>query len=205
MVVLALPPPARAPKPGYASLSPATDLTRIYNPDWLGPIQFSGFGPRHRFDHHRESPKGPAADGDRRTYYAADDLKGCVVEVFGDTGVIVVGTLRAALVRPTRVIRLLDLRGDGALAVGSVAALGSVPDRAISQAWARWFYEHPAEVGAVDGIAYYNAHNADPAYGLFERAGDALECLGHLPLADSALRVPLRKIAAECNMIVEPY
>ena len=205
MVVLALPPPLRPPRPRHAILSPATDLTRIYNPDWLGPLQFSSFGPRHRFDHHRAAPKGPAVDLERRTYYAAGDLKGWVVEVFGDTGVIAVGTRRVALIRPARDIRLLDLRDDGALAVGSVAALASIPDRAVSQAWARWFYDHPGEFGAVDGVAYYNAHNNDSAYGFFERAEQALECLGHLPLADAALRAPLRRIAAECNTIVEPY
>ena len=128
-----------------------------------------------------------------------------MVEVFGDAGVIAAGTLRVALIRPTRDIRLLDLRDDGALAVGSVAALASIPDRAVSQAWARWFYEHPGEVGEVDGVAYYNAHNNDPSYGFFERAERAVECVGHLPLAGAALRAPLRSIAAECNMIVEPY
>ena len=205
LVVVSLPPPRRTPKPLHAILFSSTELVRIYNPERLGPVQFSGWGPRHRFDHHRVTGRGPAEDPDRRTYYAADDLKGCVVEVFGDTGVITVGDLRVALLRPRRDLQLLDLRGDGALAVGSVAALAAIPDRILSQAWARWFYEHPEDFGLIDGIAYHNAHNSDSAYLLFERAENVLEVLGHLPLAAFVLRAQLRLIAAQCNLIVEPY
>jgi len=46
----------------------------------------------------------------------------------------------------------------------------AVPDRPLSQQWARWFYEHPREFGKVEGIVYPNAHNQDAAYALFERA-----------------------------------
>jgi hypothetical protein len=178
---------------------------RIYNPDWQVPTQFSAYGPRHRFDHHRDTGRGPADDPKRRVYYAADDFKGCLVEKFGDTGVISVGNKRVAGVRLKRSVRLLDLRGDGALAVGSVAALASIPDRPMSQAWARWFYEHTGDFGVIDGIAYLNAHNHDLAYVLFERAEDAVELVADLPLADPALRSRIREVAVQCNMIVQPY
>ena len=138
-------------------------------------------------------------------YYAAHDLKGCIVEVFGDAGLMSVGTLRVAKVRLRRRLRLLDLRGDGALKCGSVAALAAVPDRSLSQQWARWSYEHPKEFGKVDGISYPNAHNQEVAYALFERAEDAVEVTADLPLADPLLRSQIRVIAEHCNLVVEPY
>jgi len=205
VVLIAKPPPRRPPKPVRSTIRAGTEWVRIFNPAWLGPAQFSGLGPRHRFDHHRVSGSGPADDPDRRIYYAANDLKGCVVEVFGDTGVVTVGDLRVALVQLRRDVQLLDLRSNPALAAGSVAALAATADRPLSQEWARWFYEHPADFGAIDGMAYLNAHNDDPAYALFERAEDAVEAIGHLRLAHNLFRAQLRAIAAACNMIVEPY
>jgi hypothetical protein len=102
-------------------------------------------------------------------------------------------------------LRLLDLRGDGALRCGPVAALTAVPDRPLSQQWARWFYEHPNEFGSVDGIAYANAHNQDVAYALFERCEQAIEVTADLPLSDPLLRPQVRLIAERFNFIVEPY
>lgn len=205
MVLIAPPPPRRPPKPRHAVLNRGRHLVRIFAPDRLGPAEFSAYGPRHRFDHHRGAYSAPADDPDRRVYYVADDLKGCIAEVFGDAGVISVGTLHVAEVRLRRRLRLLDLRGDGALKCGSVAALAAVPDRPLSQQWARWFYEHPKAFGNVDGISYPNAHNQYVAYALFERAEDALVVIADLPLADPLLRSPIRGIAEECNLIVEPY
>ena len=86
-----------------------------------------------------------------------------------------------------------------------MAALAAIPDRECSQAWARWFYEHPDDFGRIDGVAYYNAHNYDPAYVLFERAEGALEAVGDLRLGAAVLRAQLQRIAIECNTIVEPY
>lgn len=180
-------------------------VVRIFDPERLEPAGFSAYGPRHRFDHHRGTDNAPGNDPERRICYAADDLKGCIVEVFGDIGLISVRTLRVAKVRLRRRLRLLDLRGDGALRCGSVAALASVPDRPLSQEWARWFYEHPKDFGRVDGISYPNAHNQDVAYALFERAENALEVTADLPLADPLLRSQIRLIAEQCNFIVEPY
>ena len=59
---------------------------------------------------------------------------------------------------------------------GSVAALAKTADRRLSQAWARYFYEHPGIYGPVDGLMYFNAHNDEEALALFERAADTLTC-----------------------------
>ena len=188
MVLIPPPPPKRPPRPRHAILARGHRLVRIFDPDQLDASEFNAYGPRHRFDHHRGAHGAPANDPDRRLYYAADDLKGCLVEVFGDAGVVSVGTLHVAEVKLRRQLRLLDLRGNGALASGSVAALAAVPDRPLSQQWARWFYEHPKVFGKVDGISYPNAHNHDVAYVLFERAEDAVVVTADLPLADPLFR-----------------
>ena len=199
MVLIPPPPPKRPPRPRHAIFA------RVFDPNRLEPTEFNAYGPRHRFDHHRGARGAPANDSDRRVYYAADDLKGCIVEVFGDAGVVSVGTLHVAEVKLRRQLRLLDLRGNGALASGSVAALAAVPDRPLSQQGARWFYDHRKVFGTVDGISYPNAHNHDVACVLFERAEDDLVVTADLPLADPLFRSQIRVIAEECNLIVEPY
>ena len=205
MVLIPPPPPKRPPKPRHVILASGHRLVRVFDPNRLEPTEFNAYGPRHRFDHHRGARGAPANDSDRRVYYAADDLKGCIVEVFGDAGVISVGALHVAEVRLRRRLRLLDLRGNGALASGSVAALATVPDRPLSQHWARWFYENPKVFGKVEGISYPNAHKHDVAYVLFERAEDDLVVTADLPLADPLFRSQIRVIAEQCNLIVEPY
>jgi hypothetical protein len=99
-----------------------------------------------------------------------------LVEVFGDTRVIELGECHVAIPTLGRSLRLLDLRGPGAMRAGSVAALAKTADRTLSQAWARYFYERRATFGRVDGLWYSNAHNDQDALVLFERAGDALVC-----------------------------
>ena len=112
-------------------------------------------------------------------------------------------SLRQALAPRRR--RSPERRAVAALECGSVAALAAVPDRPLSQQWARWFYEHPLVFGNVDGISYPNAHNQDVAHALFERAEDALVVTADLPLADPLLRAEIRAIAEQCNLIIEPY
>ncbi len=48
---------------------------------------------------------------------------------------------------------------DGAMRAGSVAALAKTAERACSQAWGRYVYEHPELYGMVDGLRFFNAHN----------------------------------------------
>jgi len=55
---------------------------------------------------------------------------------------------------------------------GTVTAVAKCPHR-LSQPWSPYFYE---EYGAIDGFAYRNAHNDEPALMLYERAKDALVC-----------------------------
>lgn len=183
MVHIRLPPPERDPSPLYCLLPADSGLARIFDPTDHDQTatSFRRVGPIKRFDHHRSFGHLPALDPERGIYYAAFTLEAALVEVFGDNGPgrIEPGEKHVAYVTLTRDFRLLDLRGkgedNGAWRAGTVAALSKNAEYAPSQAWSRYFYEHPERYAAVDGIIYSNAHNEDDACALYER-GDSLEC-----------------------------
>lgn len=185
---------------------------RLFDPTQHGAtaLTFRRFGPLLRFDHHRapvdmHGVRQPCPDPERGVYYAAKTLSGCIVEVFGDTGIIAPGNWHIAHPALTRNVRMLNLRGHGAMRAGSVAALAKVPDHALAQEWSRFFYER-AEYRNVDGLLYYNAHNDEEAILLYERAETALDCPNSqvIRLDDPALRAALLKIARQNNLICVP-
>ena len=135
MVLIATPPPARPPSPLFHLLPAGSKIVRIYDPTTHGTTEltFRFFGPLARFDHH-QGPH-PQEDLERGIYYAAPSFSSCLVEVFGDTGVIETANKRVCHPRLNRELRLLDLRGSGAMKTGSVGALAKVADRSLSQAW----------------------------------------------------------------------
>lgn len=202
MVRLAPPPPDRPPDPLIATLPPGARLVRIYDPTRYGATanSFRHNGPRERFDHQRALAGAPADDRERGITYAARTFSGALVEVFGDTGVIEPGERMVGLLTVTRPLLLLDLRGAGAMRAGSVAALAKIPDRPLSQAWSRFFYERADLYSAVDGLWFSNAHNDEEALALYERAVGALACAAadQARLDDPALR-PALLAAARAN------
>jgi hypothetical protein len=127
------------------------------------------------------------------------------VEVFGDTRIIEFGEFHVARPQLTREMQLLDLRGNGALRAGAVAALAKIADYAQSQAWSRYFYEHEAIYTRIDGLIYLNAHK-DQAIALYERAGDALTCPPDdlIRLDDPGLRPAVESFGLRTGIIVEP-
>jgi RES domain len=185
---------------------------RLFDPTSHGTtaLTFRRYGPLLRFDHHRalldkSGIRQPCPDPDRSVYYAAKTLSGCIVEIFGDTGIITAANWHVALPVVTQELRLLNLRGRGAMRAGSVAALAKVPDHALSQQWSVYFYETPAYRN-IDGLIYYNAHNDEEAILLYERAERALDCppSNIIRLNDSALRPALLKIAQRNNLRCSP-
>lgn len=207
MVRIAPPPPERVPNPLFYNVPGGATLVRLFNPAHHGAsaLQFRSYGPLSRFDHHvgRGQQRNPDDDPGRAIYYAASSLSGCLVEVFGDTGVIDTGDWHVAALSLTRALRLLDLRGSGAMRAGSVAALAKVPDPPLAQAWSRFFYEHTEIYTAIDGLIYCNAHNDEEAVALYERSAAALVCPpDHISRLDStALRPALLAIAERHNLI----
>jgi hypothetical protein len=195
MVRIDLPPPQRSVQPVFHTLPAGTRLLRIYDPgEWNNTaltFRRTG-GPKLRFDPHL-SPE----EESRGIHYSALTLEGCVVEVFGDDGMICTGSRRLGSLLLKRNLRLLDLRGEGAWRAGAAAAICSSPFHRDAQPWARYFYESDAY---LDGLLYPNAHNAADAVGLFERAEHALIAEHDLPLADPRLRPRLLAAAEALNL-----
>ena len=191
-------------------------MVRIFDPSSHGATatSFRFYGPLHRFDHHlgssavssisagSSSGAGslPAPDPHRGVYYAARTLSGCLVELFGDDRLIEPAGLQVALAVVRRELRLLDLRGSGAMRAGTMAAVTKVPDRALTQMWSRYFYEQTEVYGEVDGLIYAGAHNDEDVICLYERAADAFECPEERVIAlDDPLLRPAMLEAAHDN------
>lgn len=123
MVGVAPPPPARRPEaPLFRTLRAGTEIVRIFDPTAHGATatSFRYSGPLHRFDHHPGGPtkapeRSPRPDPSRGAYYAVRDPSGCLVEVFGESGLGETGELEVALSVVRRELRLLDLRAQGAM------------------------------------------------------------------------------------------
>lgn len=208
MVVVAPPPPRRRPSPLFHDLPSGSRLVRLFDPSRHGATAtgFRSYGPLLRFDHHRGKGDGaPGEDPDRGIYYAAKTISGCLVEIFGDTGVVDLDRHHVASPILRRDLRLLDLRHSGAMRAGTKAAIAKVPDRGLSQAWSRHFYETPGVYGEADGIIYPNAHNDEDAVALYERASDALDCPPRrtMRLGDEALRAAVLEAADDNDLVVD--
>jgi hypothetical protein len=208
LVVVDLPPPRRRSNPLFHDLSSGSWLVRLFDPSRHGATAtgFRSYGPLLRFDHHRNRDDGePAEDAERGIYYAAFTLSGCLVEIFGDTGVVDLGSHHVASPILRRDLHLLDLRGSGAMRAGTKAAIAKVSDRTLSQAWSCHFYETPAIYREVDGLIYLNAHNDEEAVALYERVGNALDCPPErlVRLDDSALRAAVLEAADDNNLVVD--
>jgi hypothetical protein len=183
-------------------------LVRLFDPSRhvASATGFRSYGPLLRFDHHRGREDGmPANDAERGIYYAAMTLSGCLVEVFGDTGVVDLGHHHVASPILRRDLRLLDVRRNGAMRAGTKAAIAKVSDRGLSQAWSRHFYENTEIYAEVDGLIYLNAHNDEEAIALYERASDALECPPErvTKLDDQTLRTAVLEAADDNNLVVD--
>lgn len=205
MVLIAPPPPSRAPNPIHHTISAGSYLVRIFNPTrhQTQALTFRHFGPINRFDHQIMPDSGdPDEDPNRGIYYAGFTLSCCLVEYFGDSGVIEIKDEQVARVQLLKDLNLLDLRGSGSLRAGSVAALAKVADRSFSQAWSRYFYEHINIYGTIDGICYSNAHNDEAAIALYERSQSALSCpdTQRLDLNHPSLRSAIQRAALDNNL-----
>ena len=206
MVRIVPPPPKNQPLPAFHRIEPGSHIIRIFNPNNYGTqaLTFRFYGPLHRFDHQRGTT--PQTDTYRGIYYAAFTLSSCLVECFGDTGVIEIQDEQVCQVEITRPITLLDLRGAGAMKAGSVAALAKTADRKLSQEWSRYFYEQENIYSTVDGLIYFNAHNDEEAIALYERALDGLACSANqvIRLDHPQLRPAIQASAIDNNLIVRP-
>ncbi|HVX29315.1 MAG TPA: hypothetical protein VHA53_02460, partial [Nitrolancea sp.] len=198
--------------PCFLDIPSGNQLVRLYNPSRRNttPLAFRSYGPLKRFDHHRGNggERQPDEDPERAVYYAAwsgdlaDALASCIVEIFGDTGIVETEPWSIALPTLVRPLRLLDLRGHGAMRAGTVAAIAKC-EHMHSQPWSRYFYDTTSDFDTIDGLIYLNAHNDGDALMLYERGRDALRCdTGSvLRLDDPALRPLLLQIMRANNLV----
>jgi hypothetical protein len=206
------PPPDRPVDPCFLEIPKGNRLIRIFDPSHHNTtaLAFRSFGPLKRFDHHRGTSceRLPAEDPERAVYYAAwsDDLthalSSCVVEVFGDTGIVEIGKRLVALPILDRPLQLLDLRALGAMRAGTVAAIAKC-EHQHAQPWSRFFYETDSDFDTVDGLIYLNAHNDGDTLMLYERGRNALRCDSKsvLRLDDPSLRPLLLEIMRNNNLV----
>jgi RES domain len=192
--------------PLFFILEPDSTVLRIHKKKY-DPIFFQYSGPRGRFDHHDNASR-------RGTQYAIPLIQSeqqafnsCLVEVFGDVGIISendLNTYSICWVKISRRLLLLDLRNSGALKAGSVAALSATPDRALSQEWSRYFYENENIYSRIDGIIYQSAYNGMPTLVLYERAEGALVKVQNLPLNHVNLRANILSAARDLGLAIAP-
>jgi hypothetical protein len=196
------PPPATFTDvdPTWHALRRGGHLVRTYSPAPYGtrPTTFRTTGPIARFDHHRPDHldvKG--RDRHRGILYAAPTVLCCLGESFGDAGSVTLAGHRVARLDLTADLRLLDLRGPAATGVGTAPGLSAITQRAVTQAWARWLYDHPA-LAPADGLIYAAFHSGADAVALWERAQLKVRCPrgAHWAL-DAAAVLPDVEIAAD--------
>ena len=217
MVLILPPPPTVTPRPLYQTVESGSSLIRIFNPASRYKTQantYRFFGPLLRFDHQLPLTKDEAAklrgkeDPNRGITYWGYTLDCCLVELFGDTKIVEFNEYEVAIAIIKQPLLLLDVREKGAMAAGSVAALGAVADRQVSQAWSRYFYEQTEIYQEVDGILYNNAHNGEKAIALYERSEPIISNakIQTRPLKDRSIRHLIDAAVAENNMnCFEPY
>lgn len=207
MVVVHLPPPLRSITPEFVTLDRNDVLLRIFDPTKYNATatDFRNYGPVSRFDHHQQYPN--KIDPERSVIYAAQTLSCCLVEIFGDGGIIRIEQQQLAFITLKNALKLLDLRGSAAMAAGTLAALSSITERDISQAWGRYFYENQQLYGKVDGLIFVGAHNGEDAVCLYERAESKLTSahVEILNLNHPDLRDTILSIAKDHSLIVSPY
>jgi hypothetical protein len=170
-----MPPPIGSIVPQYLTLKKGEQFIRIFDPTRYGATatNFRNYGPISRFDHHRERSNN--IDPDRSVIYAGRTFSCCLVEIFGDGGIIALEQQQVAFLTLTSKLKLLDLRGSGAMGAGTVAAISSITQRDISQAWGKYFYDNPNLYGEIDGLLFSGAHNGEDAFVLYERAKPKIE------------------------------
>ena len=209
MIVIGKPPPPKPPNPLHCTLASGSVLLRIFDPTShrTQALTFRNFGPINRFDHQRISSQvDRAQDPERGIYYAGFTLSCCLVECFGDSGVVELKDQKICQVQLTRDLTLLDIKDNGAMRAGSVAALSKVADRKLSQEWSRYFYEQTSLYGQIDGISFRNAHNDEEAIALYERTQSALMCPDDqiLRLDHPSLRPAIQQAALDNHLDFPP-
>ena len=139
----------------------------------FGPLRARVFGPVARFDPHvRDRHQRPKVQADGRGVQYLGDSLGCgLAEALPEQWpeVRICPNHRVVQAAPARPLALLDLRGDGAMAIGAVGTLGAGNEpRRLTQRWGRAIYE---DLPALAGVVYRGAHQGGVSVAVWDRAG----------------------------------
>lgn len=193
-------PPARLPpKPPIVTLPRGLALLRFYQPargDW--PTQ-RAYGPLAdmRFDHH---PPPCRLHADHSVWYSARSLRGAVAESFGREGSIerhedarvVLATVRGEL-------RVLDLVGTAARALGLTQEIAATTDYGVCQLWARALHDGYRQ---AHGIHWRGRQSGSLCVVLHDRAEmDRLDG-DSWPLNDPRVWPRIARAARDCRLSV---
>lgn len=164
------PPTSWDTAPAVLAVPAGTAFVRLHDPllsasnphPVSDPSEHRTAGPYHRFNH--QIPAEP----DRGIAYGAKLLSGALAEVYGSSRVIDrLATMHVGFFAPQRDVELIDLRGQGSLAVGATAELMTTPDRDLSQRWARWLYQR---YEWACGVAFVGRYAGCLCAAMWERA-----------------------------------
>ncbi len=197
-------------KPKIVTVAAGAEVSRIFFADTNYPTawdSFRFFGPTTcRFDHHLSDKNGNSYTQDRGIMYLATGklaAQTCLAEVFQE---------KRTIDRQSRLpvyagfaladnIRLLDLTGAFATAIGSSTAIHSGP-RSRTRRWAQQLYRAYPQ---IDGILYCSSMNGNaPSIALFERAQQAIpsQNILHRELRDNAMASVISMTAQTINYAV---
>ncbi len=180
---LALPPSTLPSKPDVLALPRGLCLLRFYRPargDWSAH-RFYGPLPEMRFDHHQPPC---SVDSSRSVWYASTSLRGAVAETFGRGGIVdPASCIRLVKAEVRGALRVLNLIGVPARAMGLTQEIATPTDYATSQAWARAFYD---QYPTIQGIRWRGRQIGSVCIVLNDRAA----MVGLSPDLDSDLADP---------------
>ncbi len=166
--------------------------------DGAGPwprLHLGGLAPIHFGRNPSRSGRFGAPEGEYGVMYVAEDEYGAFVETFGrDTGVRVIDEadlLERGLagVSSNRLLRLVDLTGEGLARIGADARLFA-GDHGVARRWSAALREHPSR---PDGIRYPCRHDPSRvAVALYDQAEDSMaaDSLGPMLSRENATLLP---------------
>ncbi len=197
MTRMASPPLRLPPKPNVLTLPPGLVLVRFYHPKRGDGSTHRRYGPLAdmRFDHH---PPPCRMHAHHSVWYAAASFIGAVAEAFGRQGSIdKAAGLRVVKAKVRGEIRVLDLVGIAARAVGLTQEIAATTDYVRCQEWARAIYH---QVPDVHGVRWRGRQSGSLCIVLHDRAEMNRFESESWAVVDPAVWPRITRAARECRM-----
>ncbi len=180
-------------------MPPGLFLVRFYDPRRGVWTTRRGYGPLAdmRFDHH---PPPCRLHARHSVWYASGSLVGAVAEAFGRQGAIdKTADLRVVKAKVRGELRLLDLVGTAARAIGLTQEIAATTEYALCQEWARTIYHQLPE---VHGIRWRGRQSGSLCIVLHDRAEMERLDGGNWEITDPAIWPRIARAARECRLTI---